>query len=119
MPPEFVVATQKIPLWERTCGSPQPARAARRRRPGARRDGTAARLGTRCRPTASCSARSTPRRGARADGGSRRAGARARTGRPRVNCREVPAERLFALDRLEESLEVALAEGRRAVALDH
>src|SRR6476660_356671 len=32
---------------------------------------------------------------------------------------EVSAERLLALDRFEEGLEVALAEGRRAVALDH
>src|SRR5512133_2820890 len=32
---------------------------------------------------------------------------------------EVAAERLLALDGLEESLEVPLAEGRRAVALDH
>ena len=32
---------------------------------------------------------------------------------------EVPAQRLLALDRREEGLEVALAEGRGAVALDH
>jgi hypothetical protein len=32
---------------------------------------------------------------------------------------EVAAERLLALDRLEQRFEVALAEGRRAVALDH
>src|SRR5918911_880528 len=32
---------------------------------------------------------------------------------------EVPAQRLLALDRLEERLEVALAEAPRAVALDH
>src|SRR5579884_3579748 len=32
---------------------------------------------------------------------------------------EVPAQRLLALDRLEQGLEVALAEGRRAVPLDH
>src|SRR5262249_38884607 len=35
------------------------------------------------------------------------------------NASEVAAERLLALDRLEERLEVALAEGRRAVPLDH
>ena len=32
---------------------------------------------------------------------------------------EVAAESLLALDRLEQRLEVALAEGARAVALDH
>src|SRR5205823_9124727 len=32
---------------------------------------------------------------------------------------EVAAQGLFALDRLEQRLEVALAEGRRPVALDH
>src|SRR5207247_1812224 len=32
---------------------------------------------------------------------------------------QIAAERLLALDRLEQRLEVALAEGRRAVALDH
>src|SRR5205814_3543861 len=32
---------------------------------------------------------------------------------------EIAAERLLALDRLEQRLEVAVAEARRAVALDH
>ena len=36
-----------------------------------------------------------------------------------VSVLEVAAERLLALDRLEERLEVAVAEAARAVALDH
>src|SRR5215211_7925689 len=39
--------------------------------------------------------------------------------RPKRRSLQVPAQRLLALDRLEERLEVALAEAARAVALDH
>src|SRR5207245_6387134 len=36
-----------------------------------------------------------------------------------VNRLQIAAERLFALDRLEQRFEVAVAEAARAVALDH
>src|SRR5215212_743642 len=52
-------------------------------------------------PRASCSAATAPREGLSAKSS------------------EVPAQGLLALDRLEERLEVALAERRRAVPLDH
>src|SRR5262249_11735349 len=44
---------------------------------------------------------------------------RLRVGRRTASRLEVPSERLFTLDRLEERLEVAVAEAARAVALDH
>src|SRR3712207_4308836 len=39
--------------------------------------------------------------------------------KPVTSALEIPAQRLLALDRLEQRLEVALAEAARAVPLDH
>ena len=48
-----------------------------------------------------------------------RAGLPLTAGVEQADALEVAAERLLALDRLEERLEVAVAEAARAVALDH